>query len=168
MNWTSALGYVAGMIGVAVLMATVSHKAERVKGDVVIRYGAPLRAFALLSALIPIVLTIPALQASPKDQTLAWSMVVLMTAISIYLILEFYFVRITFDDHYLHSISPWTTNRTIEWSNITSVSFSSLASWYVIKTGNHGKIRAHTGLSGLPELMKQISARCKIDDTTFK
>jgi hypothetical protein len=76
-----------------------------------------------------------------------------------YLLPEVLRVSITWSDREIRSVSPWTGTRVIPWEDVEQVRFSLAASWFVIESRSGTVIRAHTLLSGLPHLVKQIHDR---------
>jgi hypothetical protein len=57
------------------------------------------------------------------------------------LILEAAFVRITYDDHYITTRSPWRSVRRIFWHSLVGCSWPELNRWPIPDTRTHGKIR---------------------------
>jgi hypothetical protein len=143
----------AAAMGVAVLRATVGRRAEHDGEFTVLRYGLALRVFAACSFAIPLLLTYAAFRyAANRSPGMAFA--VFFFVLSWILIQETFGVQIAFDEMAIHTRSPWRRTRTIPWTDVTSISFSPGLDWYVLHTKSHGNVRAHTGLRGLPELLR--------------
>jgi hypothetical protein len=72
---------------------------------------------------------------------------------------EFFGVRITYDDEGIQTRSGWRSSRTIPWSDIQKGWYSRALQWYVIQTGNHGRIRLHDFLDGRESLISELRRR---------
>lgn len=160
MNESTLLSGIFGALGVAVLLATVSKNARRKDGLNIFEYGIALKIFALLSLILPVFLSAFAVQKTKLDELhLACIAIAITTAMSIASILELFFVKISYDDKFIYTKSPWRKSRAIPIDDVLSVDYSELASWHVLKTNKHGYIRIHTGLNGHDNFVLAIKSR---------
>ena len=81
------------------------------------------------------------------------------TGLTVALLLEFYLVRIEFDDYSIYTRSPWRPQRRIPWYEVMSYSFSVASQWYVFRTRSMGAIRLSVYLSGLGSFMAEAKRR---------
>ena len=159
---------IAAAIGVIILMSLVSQKAAIENGRTVIKYGIAMKIFSWLSLALPlmVIAIFPKVKSSDIPSVIAAFF--MASGISASLILEFNRVMISYDDKFIYTKSPWRKNRKIPWSDITSIGFSSAASWYVVLTKNNGKIRLHTGLNGLKSILSEINKHIEINGLTSR
>lgn len=55
--------------------------------------------------------------------------------------------------------SPWRGRRFFSWSDVESVSFSSINSWFVVRAAAGGKMRVHSYVAGVAEFLRIIELR---------
>src|SRR5271170_8330484 len=105
---------IAGLIGgalsvllAAVLLRTVRQTARQVASRQILEYGLPLRALGVVMLLIGI-LFLYAASCVPADvRSIAWPVCGFAGAAAFSVFLEFFFVRIEFDDQFIYTTSPW-------------------------------------------------------------
>lgn len=157
---------VAGAIGAAVAMAiilrTVRANAETLGERQLLRYGQPLRIlvgifWACWLGLVALAIFMPKREA--HDGLIAASMVAGFFLLVLVLHVEFFIVRVTFDEFGIQTRSPWRRRRSIPWSDIIRVGYSPTAMWYTVQTHTHGYIRLHLFLSGIGSLLTTLERR---------
>ena len=75
------------------------------------------------------------------------------------MVIEFFLVRIGFDENGIYCYSGWRPKRTIDWTAVESVRFSQSMQWWVLRTKDAGNIRASVFLSGLQEFLTELEKR---------
>ena len=140
-------------------MASASHNPN----SIIACYSWYWKAFGWAALAIGLVLacvgaTRPTQQIGPvaSFMLIASIFVVLTTPI----LLETHFVTIEVTNDAIHARSPWRRARSIPLESVQSCRFSQLSQWYLVDTDLHGKIRLHTYLSGLPQILWVLP--CKI------
>lgn len=83
-------------------------------------------------------------------------LVLLFAGLILPLHLEFYFVRVVWDDHSIYTRSPWRRSRTIPFSSVTRCDFSQSMQWYRVYTNDHGIIRLSMFARGIPHLLEAL------------
>ena len=119
-------------------------------------YAKGLKLFSLLPMLISVGVFVITFFVDETQQKSGLFVSMLFGGLGLPLFLEFFGVKIGFDDHSIFCHSPWRKNRIIKWSEIEEVEFSEAAQWWVVKTKNKGNIRLHVYLSGIDEFLSQI------------
>ena len=145
-------------------MASASHNPN----SIIACYSWYWKAFGWAALAIGLVLacvgaTRPTQQIGPvaSFMLIASIFVVLTTPI----LLETHFVAIEVTNDAIHARSPWRRARSIPLESVQSCRFSQLSQWYLVDTDLHGKIRLHTYLSGLPQILWCFLA--KFQDNRF-
>lgn len=64
------------------------------------------------------------------------------------MVAEAYGIAMVLDDHAITRMSPWSKERTVMWSDVESVTYSSLWAWFTIRTEKHA-IHVTTVVVGL-------------------
>jgi hypothetical protein len=77
-------------------------------------------------------------------------------AIGVYLCLEFFCVRIEFDDECIYTFSPWRARRRIPWDAILQCRHSDLNQWYVLVLRSQGTIRVSRYMCGAEEFLAKL------------
>jgi hypothetical protein len=151
------------VLGVAIiipfLMSTVRPTVEAIEGKRVLEYGRPLKIFVLVFWGFVVVVFAVALRASVEELPIAFALVGGFILLILPLHLEFFYVRIEYDDAGIRTRSPWRRNREIPWSAVTSAWYSQAAQWYVLETTGFGRVRLHTGLNGLESILSELESR---------
>jgi hypothetical protein len=141
------------------------RRPARPPGDDVLalRYPTLLRYFALIVAM-----TIPLLMAymmatfawgSMRSLLVAGGSLAILSLLGGLLLLETEKVALYLTAESLVFDSPWRHRRTIRWSDVSRVSYSSLNRWYVFRDGANTTIRASVYLVGLTHLLTAIRVR---------
>lgn len=161
---------VAGIIGAAVtsllmviLRRTALPVARRSGSRYVLEYGLPMRSVGLAMLAFAGVFLRAAARSSSDQRFLAWSVCGVLAAGCLYVFLEVFFVRVEFDEAFVHSFSPWRRGRRIPWSDIVSCSFSGVNQWHVIRTRAHGILRVSAFLSGVGSFLKKLNESTRLN-----
>lgn len=80
-------------------------------------------------------------------------------SLGIWLLVEAISVRIVLCDQSITSYCAWRLPRTIHWTDVDEVSFSSLAQWFVVKGRQGEKIRVSPLISGIGEFASEVRSR---------
>ena len=125
----------------------------------ILRYGSPLRVFALVMALLPPALAIYVVWNFPWRSTnllMAAGTAFLATSlISGLLLIEVERTQITRTEDALARQSPWTGQCVLPWSDIENVTYSPINRWLVV-TGGGRVIRISRHLVGLGEFVALV------------
>jgi len=155
--------HVAGAIVVALALGFLprnarfhaAHEGHRM----VLRYGTPVRVFWWLLLCAVLVGWYVGVQKSNEGPVSQWIVLEGFAVVMLPLFLEFFLVRIEFDDHAIYTRSPWRSPRRIPWSEITSYSFSRANRWHIFRTRSMGAVRLSVFLSGIGSFMAEAKRR---------
>jgi len=123
-----------------------------------------MKGMALVVASIVVLLIGLWFQVAPNDkESVAW-MALLFGVLDLPLLIEFYGVRIGYDEKKVYCFSGWRKNRILSWSEIKSCGYSPTNKWWVIETATQGKIRIHEFISGRDSFFAAMRERTGISD----
>lgn len=126
-------------------------------GQRVVAYPKTFKVFVMLGWVATIVIAIFAgFTARNADILNAAAVVGLFIALMLPLHLEAFGVRITWDDAFIHTRSPWRKARKIPFSAVRSCDYSHAMQWYRIHTDGYGTIRLHQLTRGISELLAAL------------
>lgn len=132
----------------------------RIEGDIKwLEYGPTMKWLSLALLAIIIGIAVLGFRMESKDRTAAFLASAFFGVLTLPLLIEFFFVRIGFNDEKIFCFSGWRRRRVIPWSEIESAHFSGPLMWWVITTQTSGKIRVHLYLSGVPDFIEEIRMR---------
>lgn len=141
----------------------VEDDARKEGGRYWAEYGRAHKAVACIFAIGAAALIVAVLFAKPQKWPLMAGLSLLVFGLpSAILLLEFFVVRIGFDEERIECRSPWRLRRTIPWTSVQSCSYSDFAKWWVVDAGVHGKIRLSNWLSGQKALLAMMKSRTGI------
>ena len=156
-TFAEALGTVVAIFVVAALLRTVRPTARRSGSRYVLEYGVPLRCFGIV-ALLAGGLILYSVANSADRRPIAWVVGGALAACAFYAFVEFFFVRVEFDESFIYPFSPWRGSRRIPRSDITSFHFSATNHWYVIRTRTHGTFRVSGLMCGIGSFVERLRA----------
>lgn len=141
---------------------TVSYKAKTEHKDKVLRYDRSMKMIGVVSVIFWASLIVIMLTTSKQD--IFWPLMIFLGfgIISLWLTIEAFFVKISYDDTCITASSPWRGTRNILWEEIESASYNSTLQWYVCHTKNKGDLRLSPYLSGLAEFMNELRGRLSV------
>jgi hypothetical protein len=156
---SGVIGGIVGGVGVALLLWTVRRKAAIEGGEGILTYGLPLRVFVVVFwvfwlGLVGLVVVQP-----PDDPVGVATAVCGLFALILPLHLEFFGVRVSFDEAGIRTRSPWRAERQIPWPDIRQGWYSSVLQWHVIQTEGYGRVRLHDLMSGVDSLLDELRRR---------
>jgi len=160
-------GVIGGVITVflmTALLQTVRQTARSVGSRQILEYGRPMRVLGVAMLLLGLLLLYAASCASAEARAAAWTACSLGAASGLWVFLEFFFVRIEFDDESIYTTSPWRRKRRIPWSDIVTCRYSNVNRWHVIKTRTHGTLRVSTYLSGIGSFLEKLGDAGRPDE----
>ena len=156
---TEELVVILGVSAALWLMMRAVRSVPRVEGTVsVLDYRRPFKVFAVCCWLL-VALMIAVAISDPQQRTLGIVLALVFGAMTLYLQLEFFKVRIVVDSAGIRTFSPWCPPRVIPWESVTGVTYSRLAQWHVIHTDRLGSVRLPLYLSGVPALLGELERR---------
>jgi hypothetical protein len=135
---------------------TVRPEALEAEGQHVLSYGRPAKAIAIVVSLCWVGFFVAAIFAPTEDRVIGAALMLLLI---LPLPLEFFGVRIAFDESGIRTRSPWRPKRMIPWSAVTWVWYAPMSQWYVVETTGFGHLRLHDGLSGTDALLSELERR---------
>jgi hypothetical protein len=155
-----------GIIGGAIAIILLSWLAGRAQRDAtinsgrfVLKYGRAVKSLGCICTILGFGFIYAAAHAS-KDQMITAACVSgALFAMCLVLFVEFYFVRIEFDEEFIYTFSPWRRKRVIPWNKVTGYSYSEVNRWHVLKTQKFGAVRLSVLLSGLGTMAEQLEKR---------
>lgn len=107
------------------LLQSANVKAKKKEGVTWLEYGIVMKGFALFFVAVVTGLIAVWFNVAPKDRNAVLFIVALFGGLTLPLVVEFFFVRIGFDDRRLYCFSGWRKKRVISWNDITEVNYSS-------------------------------------------
>jgi hypothetical protein len=159
-----------GLIVVLGVMALAGRRGRLPASDneqsLLFRYSATLRWFAIFAAFgIPIGITLLVVAYPPRGRQV-WYVIgvyALLAAISVPLFWETsrYYVRLTATG--IERRSAWGGLRSFNWDHIQEVRYSQVNSWFIFVAFSGEKIRVHTLLAGLNDLLQFVESRVPAD-----
>jgi len=154
------------VMGVAVVLISIGLVWRMVFGSSTsaarsntVEYGNPQKIFSIVFVLVAGAFVVGASYETGDDSVLAWIVTVFFWMCSLSLALESNFVKITDNDEFIRTHSPWRTSRVIPWLDVVGLKYSVMMRWYVLKTRESGKIRMHDYLSGAAPLIKKVKGK---------
>jgi hypothetical protein len=135
---------------------TVRPEAMAVDPQHVLSYDRSVKAIPIASWLCWIWFLRAAIFAPAEDRVGAAAVVLGYLLLVLSLHLEFFGVRIAFDESGIRARSPWRPKRMIPWSAVTYVGYSPMARSYVVETTGFGHLRLHDWLSGTDTLLSEL------------
>ena len=140
-------------------LRNVSEKAKRINGVAWLDYGVRFKSFTLLFVGLVAGLVVIWFNIEAEDKTALVFLIALFGGLTLPMVIEFFLVRIGFDENGIYCYSGWRPKRTIAWTAVESVKFSESLQWWVLDTKGAGKIRASVFLSGLQEFLAELEKR---------
>ena len=126
-------------------------------GRRVVAYSKAFKVFVILSWVATAAFSIlVGFTAKDADIKKVYALVGLFTTLILPLHLEVFGVRITWDETFIYTRSPWRKSRKIPISAIRSCDYSVSMQWYRIHTQGHGTIRLSPWAKGTPELLAML------------
>ena len=120
-------------------------------------YGRRWRSFVIICAFASLLLAVGVAVRSDENTLLGFGTVIVLSGlILVPLLVEFYGVKITWDNQHIQTSSPWRRPRTIPTTAVSSCDFSIWAQWYRVHTEGHGTIRVHKYMTGIPEFLRDL------------
>ena len=167
-SWSGWIGIVvSGLVGAFVTQQLVAYTRRRDQlrpTDRVIRYERPWKIAAFACLAISAFIVYAALHAAPGQRHIAYPLSGTLVVVSIYFLIEVFFVRVSFDDDFVYAYSPWRGHRTIPWAAVEGYHYSHLAQWHVIETRGFGTLRLYVSMNGLDEFGEMLMS--KLDAST--
>jgi hypothetical protein len=151
------IGAVVGTLILVMLLRTVRPTARRSGPRFVLEYGNAMRGLGIASLLLGGCFLYAASRSSLDQRVLAWAVSGALAGCALYIFLEVFLVRVEFDESFIYPFSPWRGRRRIPWSDISSLSYSEINRWYVIRTRSHGTLRISTFLSGIASFVERLN-----------
>jgi hypothetical protein len=140
------------------MLAGAKRGAATIDRRYVVMYGKRPKGMALVSLALPLFLGMLSAHLSGADRTAMAVLTLSFAALSAYLLLECFFVRIEFDDSYIYARSVWRSPRVIPWSSVTSCEHSPSCRWWVLSSAEYGNVRVHDFMDGVECLLKEHDA----------
>jgi hypothetical protein len=132
-------------------------------GALTMRYSLPLRVTGwVLGLVVPIgfvaLLFVVPFQ-KPQDPWIAGGLLTFFTLGGAVILLETHRFRVTVTDEGIECLSPWRRRRFIAWGDVTRVTSSSNAAFFVIRGRDRTRITLPAYLAGLRELGERMIRR---------
>jgi enamine deaminase RidA (YjgF/YER057c/UK114 family) len=154
-----AAAALAGTIGLSSAVRAVRPESTEVDGQHVLSYRRPVKAIVIVFWLWWVGFVGAALFAPTNERIVSAVVVLGFLLLVLSLHLEFFGVRIAFDETGIRARSPWRRKRVIPWSAVTNVWDSPMLRWYVVETTDFGQVRLHDWLSGTDTLLSELERR---------
>ena len=142
-----AVGLGITLLGVW-LTAWLLAPSEGTLGRRELRFGSRTRGIAYASLAFAGIAGYAAYNEIGTGLWAAWILAGVFGAAGIYLLLETYTRRITYNEQGLRDHSIWRGDREMTWDALAGYSYSELNHWHVLDFGRHGKVRVSILLEG--------------------
>jgi hypothetical protein len=152
-----------GVFLAAILWALIARDIRKAPGGAVMFYGPHLWLVTIACAVTFLIIGYFTWREGGLSSILPLSIIVALTLLCMMVLLEAAFVRITYDDYYITTRSPWRAQRRIPWHSLTGYSWSEINRWHVLDTRSQGKIRLSALLIGLPEFTMFLVEKMGVD-----
>lgn len=156
-----AIKFLGPVFAVLIFFALVSiaQKRDSSEGDVlVIEYGRIFKVlvflFLLFSLVMPALMHLQELNNVQDYNVFQYASAAgFFLILSIYLFIEFYYVKYVVDGKTIKCLSPWRKDRLVNIDEIIDVSFSHVFKYYKLKTKGKGVIRVYMFMERLPRFL---------------
>ena len=98
----------------------------------VIGYGREMRWLSVIFLVVAVGMVWLAGKAKPEEEAIATLVAGGITAMIAVFAIETFRVRVEFAGEHIHCFSPWRSDRTIPWSAVDSITYSSVLQWWVV------------------------------------
>jgi hypothetical protein len=157
----------AVVVGFLVILTGAARRGvptvDRATGLLLFRHHLVLRAFALVAAFgIPIALTALVISNPPKNQNdyvAITCLYLLFAGLSAPLLWETTRYALLVGPEGLDCRSPWRGRQFFRWDEVEKVSFSTVASWFVLHATGGRKFRVPMYISGVRAFLEQCEQR---------
>jgi predicted small integral membrane protein len=150
-------GLVAALV-VYLLARSTRTDAPPQHGRYHVAYGRGYRLFAAVAFLMSAFVTYAALQSSPDQRTLALIIAVLFWLGTLYLAYEFFFVHLSYDEHFIYHASPLRGRRQIAWEAVTGIHYSAGTQSFTVTTNGYGNLSVSPMADGSRAFVERVSA----------
>ncbi|RYD68612.1 MAG: hypothetical protein EOP83_00535 [Verrucomicrobiaceae bacterium] len=152
----NSLTFILVPAAIAAFVRAANKPARVSEGVKWLEYGLAMKAFSILSGIIPVMITISLVFSEPEDPVGAIVCLVLFGGLTLSLLLESFLVRIGFDEEWIYTRSAWRKERKIPWSETGSPSYADTLRWWRIPTRSQGVIRLHDFISGKDSFFEML------------
>lgn len=122
-----------------------------------LRYGAMVKGIGWGTTLFSLGLSVGCLlMAPPEERLLTAGCFAVFMLMGVFLLMEGYGVRITYDVEGIRTRSPWRRSRRIGWSEVVSCDYSETNQCYRIHTYSQGMVRMPLMLQGVAGLLRML------------
>jgi hypothetical protein len=144
-----------------VLIYIVSRwaKAEPPPTPGTLHFGRRARALSMAFFLLALFVAFAATRARPSQRLLAAAIAACFVLTAVYLVLEFFVTRITFDSYGIFHRNPWRGARRVPWAAVNGYRFSRGWGAHIFLTDTYGPLRMDTALLGLEPLRQELVRR---------
>jgi phosphotransferase system glucose/maltose/N-acetylglucosamine-specific IIC component len=123
-------------------------------------FGRRARCLSGVFFFLALFVAFAASRARPSQRLLAAVIATCFVLTAVYLVLEFFVTRITFDSYGIFHRNPWRGARRVPWSAINGYRFSIGWGAHIFLTHSYGQLRIDTALLGLEPLRQELVRRC--------
>jgi len=164
---SGALGFLASSLLLSWLLHDSVRPAAQAPGDgqLVLRYGRGVWAVGIVTGvLIPAFLVFLALKAgvkTPNDKAIFSSIMGVCLVFGTWFLLEAAATRVILNDTGLTLTTAWRRSRTLAWTDVTEVKFSSGNGWLVLR-GRNTVVRVSIMLVGFISAVEAVEAHLSV------
>lgn len=161
-------GVAGGLISVALLgwlsARAARRGAEIVEGRLLLRYSAGIRLIGWLGLAFGLFILFAVGQSTTAESPwMKWGVGGGLFLACLSLLLEFLYVRISFDDEAIYTSSPWRKSRRIPWGALRGYDYSDTNRWHILKTEGFGTVRLSVLLSGLQTFHEAVLKQAEVE-----
>lgn len=151
---------IAVVVIVPMVLTSLNKSAKargKVQGGMVwLEYGLYFKIFSFVGTMVPCGLCILWFYVAEESKAPVLYMIIGFALLTLPLLIEALFVKISFDDSGAYCYSPWRPSRQVKFSDMEEPYFSDSLQWWVIPTKNQGKIRLQPFISGAEEFLEKL------------
>lgn len=156
---SSALIGLIVSITLGLFLKSVNSNAVKENGKLWLEYGVVMKGFSAFTMLLVLGLLVASFSADESEKFAILIIILMFALLGGALVLEFFFVRIGFDNDGVVCNSGWRKTRTFKWDELESARFSQSLQWWEVETATNGKIRLHVYLNGLQDFLVELHQR---------
>ena len=122
-----------------------------------VEYGWGAKGFAMVGFLIVMGLAVLFFFVNEEGKEPVFWMAAGFAALVLPLFIEFFFVKLGYNDETLLCYSPWRSNRTVRFEDMEKPVFSESMQWWEMPTKSQGKVRVSTMARGAKKLVEEVN-----------
>jgi hypothetical protein len=141
------------------LRRAANRKAKRMNEVLWLEYPAALKLYAGFFVVFAGAIFVNCFNLPGENQAGYRIFLLSLVIFAVVFAMEILSVKVGFDASRIYACSCWRADRTVDWDDVESASFSQAMQGWVIQTKHAGKIHVSNYLSGFSELLAELRRR---------